>query len=292
MRSILITGGSGSFSVAFARRLLAGTFFDRICMFSRGEHRQAEVREHLNDDRLRWFIGDVRDRDRLRTAMRGCEIVIHAAALKRIEVGAYNATEMVRTNVMGAINVVEAAIDCGVERVVALSSDKAWQPISPYGHSKAMAEQIFLQANNASGGGTEFIVTRYGNVAGSNGSVIPKWRRILQSGEVLVPMTDPECTRFYMTMDQAVNLVAEAVGGMRVMGYQAPTRPRTDKLMIPRDLPAYRLGDLALAMGAVGWEATGLPAWEKLAEGMDAGCTSDRARRLTVDELRERLQSV
>jgi UDP-N-acetylglucosamine 4,6-dehydratase len=150
MKSVLITGGTGSFGQAFAKRLLKdGT--ERVVILSRGEHAQAEMRERLSDDRLRFFIGDVRDRDRLRRAFEGVDVVVHAAALKRIEVGAYDPIEMVKTNVIGTMNVIEAAMDAKVKKVVGLSSDKAWQPISPYGQSKALAESLLLNANNISG---------------------------------------------------------------------------------------------------------------------------------------------
>lgn len=281
MPSVLVTGGSGSFGSAFVSHLLEQDLAERICVFSRGEHRQAEMREALGDPpEIRWFIGDVRDRDRLRRAMMGCEIVVHAAALKRIEVGAYNPTEMVRTNVESAINVVEAAIDSGVERVVGLSSDKAWQPISPYGCSKAMAEAIFLSANNTTGSrGPTFVVTRYGNVAGSSGSVIPKWRKLQKAGELTAPITDPRATRFYMTMQQAVELVSHAAF--------MPLHPSNLEMpIIPEGLPAYCLADLAEAMRFPDTKVTGLPTWEKLHEGMRDGYTSDTAARLTVPELR------
>lgn len=287
MRSVLITGGSGSWGSAFVSHLLEQDLAERVCVFSRGEHRQAEMREALGDPpEVRWLIGDVRDRDRLRRAMSGCNVVIHAAALKRIEVGAYNPTEMVRTNVEGAINVVEAAIDAGVSRVVALSSDKAWQPISPYGCSKAMAEAIFLSANNTTGGrGPTFVVTRYGNVAGSNGSVIPKWRKLQQQGELTARITDPRATRFYMTMQQAVELVSAAAF--------LPLQPANlETPIIPEGLPAYCLADLAEAMRFPDTRVIGLPPWEKLHEGMRDGYTSDTARRLTVSELRVLLAQI
>ena len=207
--------------------------------------------------------------------MESVEIVVHAAALKRIETGHYNPVEMVKTNVMGAVNVIEAAMDAGVRKVVALSSDKAYQPVSPYGYSKAMAESLFLAANNARGrDGPIFAVTRYGNVAGSAGSVIPKWREILKTGNT-VPVTDPECTRFWMTMDGAVALVADTIKTM------------PDEIVIPK-LPAYRLGDLAKAMGAK-MDVTGLNGFEKLHEGMKDGLTSDRTRRMSVEQLKEGL---
>lgn len=284
MRSILVTGGTGSFGRAFAKRLLTeqNSPVERICILSRGEHAQADMARELAaldpQGKLRFFIGDVRDRDRLRRAFAGVQIVVHAAALKRIEVGAYNPAEMVKTNILGAMNVIEAAIDAGVRKVVALSTDKAWQPISPYGQSKALAESLFLNANNARGaGGPLFAVTRYGNVWGSAGSVVPTWLAYVQAGRP-VPTTDPECTRFFMRMDEAIDLVIGAIASMS-----------GGELVIP-ELPAYRLGDLAEAMGAV-MHITGLPAHEKRHEGMCDANTSDIARRMSIGELREALAS-
>jgi len=277
--SILITGGTGSFGRAFVKHLLDNGLYDRICIYSRGEHAQAQMSDEFNDyERLRFFIGDVRDRDRLTRAMEGVDVVVHAAALKRIEVGQYNPVEMVKTNVNGAINVIEAAMDAKVKKVVALSSDKAYQPVSPYGCSKALAESLFLAANNTvSKDGTTFSVTRYGNVAGSAGSVIPKWREKLKTSDT-VTVTDPACTRFWMTMAEAVHLVLYTINKM----------PR--EIAIP-ELPAFRLGDLAEAMGAK-MVIKGLPDWEKLHEGMEHTQTSDTARRMTVQELKDALKLV
>ena len=279
----LITGATGAFGTAFTRRLLTERDFaaDRIALFSRGEFRQFLMHQELApidpDCMLRFFIGDVRDRDRLRRAMEGIDIVVHAAALKRIEVGHYNPVEMVKTNVDGAINVIEAAQDAGVKRVVALSSDKAFHPVSPYGFSKAMAESIFLAANNTTGwNGPKFAVCRYGNVWRSTGSVVPTWEALIAKGATEVPVTHPECTRFFMRMDEAVDLVLRAIAS-----------PNLNKVHIPR-LPAYRLADLADAM-RVKMKITGLPAWEKMHEGMDFDNTSDRARRMTMKELEEAL---
>lgn len=281
MRSVLITGGSGAFGMAFAKRMLAMTSLPyRIAIFSRGEHRQADMARELApldpDARLRFFIGDVRDRDRLRRAMEEIEVVIHAAALKRIEVGAYNPLEVKRTNIDGAANVIEAATDAGVRRVVALSTDKAFEPVSPYGTSKAFAESLFLAANNTRGfHGPHFAVVRYGNVWASTGSVVPTWRKILETSDT-VPVTDPECTRFFMTMDEAVSLVLDTAATMQ-----------GGEIAIP-ELPAYRLGDLAEAMGAK-MSVLGLPVYEKRHESMGAGNSSDQARRMSVEELRKAL---
>ena len=280
MRSILVTGGSGTFGRAFVRRAL--DTWDRVCVFSRGEHTQAEMRaEFGQDDRLRFFIGCVRDRDRLTRAMRGVDCVVHAAALKRIEVCEYDPIEVVQTNVGGAANVIAAATDAGVRRVVALSTDKACDPVNAYGASKLLAERVFLAANNARGAdGPRFAVTRYGNIAGSNGSVIPRWRAMIGAGATTVPATDPEATRFWMTIEEAVTLVTDTI-----------ERMRGGELVIPECLPAYRLGDLAEAMG-VRMHIIGMPAYEKRHEAMRAGLTSDAAPRLSVGDLRSRISAL
>jgi len=277
MNSVLVTGGTGSFGAAFILRLLDEQLADRICVYSRGEHSQALLRLAMDDDsRLRWFIGDVRDRDRLTRAMQGCDTVIHAAALKRIEVGQSNPSEMVKTNIVGTMNVIEAAIDAGVERGVYLSSDKAYQPISPYGQSKALAESLIFSANLLHG--CRWSITRYGNVAGSRGSVIPKWRNVLNAGLDTVSVTDPDCTRFWMLMSEAIDLVLRAVDA------------EPGALLIPT-LPAYRLGDLAEAMG-LKTLTTGLPPFEKKHESMRDGLCSQDAYRMSVEELMEALKNV
>lgn len=278
---VLITGGTGSFGRAFTKRLLDTNASERICIYSRGEHAQAQMREELGDDpRLRFLIGDVRDLQRLRRAMTGVDVVVHAAALKRIEVGQYNPIEMVRTNVDGAVNVIEAAQDACVEKVVALSTDKACEPCSPYGFSKALSESIFLAANNTRGaGGPRYSCCRYGNVWNSNGSVVPTWRRMIEAGAKAVPVSDPSCTRFYMELPEAVDLVLDTIENM-VGG----------ELVVP-DLPAYRLGDLADAMG-VKMLIKGLPGHEKRHESMLPGEPSDQARRMSVDELATKLAEI
>lgn len=279
MHNVLITGGSGFFGRGMVRKLLSrGT--GRICIYSRGEYAQHLMRREFGDDpRLRFFIGDVRDRERLATAMHGCDLVVHAAALKRVEVGQYNPTEMRKTNVGGAENVVLAARQAGVAKVIGLSTDKAFEPLNTYGKTKALAEDILLGANHERGAsGPIFAVTRYGNVAGSTGSVIPTWRARSAAGEE-VTMTDPGCTRFWMTLAEAVQLVIDTA-----------TTMRGGELVIP-SLPAYRLGDLAEAMGLQP-VITGLGDGEKMHEGMAVGNTSDVARRMTVAELKEALTHV
>lgn len=272
MKSILVTGGTGTFGQAFVPAALdAG--YDRVCVYSRGEHRQAEMRENLNDERLRWFIGDVRDKDRLRRAMSGVDAVVHAAALKRIEVCEYDVGEMVKTNVIGTLNVIYAAMDAGVKKVIGLSTDKACDPVNAYGASKFVCERMILSANNAAGSkGPRFGVVRYGNIWKSQGSVVTIWKRLIEEGHGEVPVTDPDCTRFFMRSSEAVALVISSIR-------------RTKSNIVTPVLPAYRIGDLAEAMG-VDIRITGLPEWEKKHESMVRGETSEHARRLTVNELR------
>lgn len=275
---VLITGGSGFLGRALVEKLLdAGC--PRICIFSRNEFNQARMRSDFeNDERLRWFIGDVRDQPRIERAMRSVEAVIHAAALKRIEVGVYNPEEMVKTNVIGSMNVIEAARRAGIDKALLVSSDKAFEPVSPYGQTKAIAESIFLEANEGYAG-PKFAVVRYGNVAGSTGSVIPLWRRYIARGEE-VKVTDPECTRFWMSREEAADLVLDTLGTMRGGEVEIP------------QLPAFRLGDLAVAMGSKHYEVTGLGCHEKRHESMAAGNCSAHAPRLTIDEISMRLLEV
>lgn len=276
MSSILITGGTGSFGKAFTKHLLKATEYGRICIYSRGEHAQASMREELGDPpSVRWMIGDVRDGERLKRAARDVDIIVHAAALKRIEVGNYNPDEMVKTNILGTMNVIEAALANRVSQVIGLSSDKAFQPVSPYGQSKALAESLLLAANTMHGAhGPRFAITRYGNVWGSAGSVVPKWRDLIAKGAERLPVTDPQCTRFFMTMDQAVELV-----------WNLLLKMRGGEVEIPTWLPAYSLGDLAEAFD-MPITITGLPAWEKKHEAMCKHCFSCMARRMSVEELR------
>lgn len=237
--------------------------------------------EFGHDSRLRFMIGDVRDLERLKRAMRGSDAVVHAAALKRIEVGAYNPDEMVKTNVHGAMNVIDAAAASAVRYVVALSTDKAYAPVSPYGQTKAIAESLFLAANTLYGGrGPRFAVTRYGNIWGASGSVLPKWHELIRQGATHVPVTDPDCTRFFMTLDQATRLVWDLLSEMD-----------GGELVIPTWLPAYRLGDLAEAIG-VQMDIKGLPRWEKKHESMCDGVSSETAPRMALSELIWHIQNV
>lgn len=280
MKSVLITGGSGFFGHAFARRCLVEGY-TRVCIYSRNEFNQFKMREAFEgDDRMRWFIGDIRDKERLHRALTGIDAVVHGAALKRIEIGQYAPDEMVKTNVIGALNLIDAAASAGVKKVVALSTDKAWQGgISPYGQTKALAESMFLNANNIFGEhGPKYSIVRYGNIWRSKGSVVPTWEAMIAAGAKEVSVTDPDCTRFMMLIEEAVELVMNTINEMK-----------GGELVVPDWLPAYRLGDLADAMG-VSMLINGLPAWERKHEGMRDGCTSDQARRMSVAELRELLK--
>lgn len=264
MQSILITGGTGSFGRAFVRYLLDETQASRIVIYSRGEHAQEEMERELNNERLRFFIGDVRDRSRLEMAMRGVDTVVHAAALKVVPIAEYNPTECAETNVGGAANVVQASIRAGVERVVALSTDKAVNPINLYGASKLAAEKIFIAAGALSAGQTRFNVVRYGNVHGSRGSVVPLFKKIAAEGKPL-PITDIRMTRFWITMDEAIQLVMKPIGW-----------PGLQSCIFVPLIPSIKITDLAEAI-APGAERllTGIRPGEKIDETL---ITTDEAR--------------
>ena len=251
MKSVLITGGSGSFGQAFAQHLL-GTNAERIVIYSRGEHAQESMCRRLGNGRIRYFIGDIRDRKRLELAMRGIDTVVHAAALKVVPIAEYNPTECIATNVGGAENVVMAAIAAGVKKVIALSTDKAVNPINLYGASKLCAEKIFIAANNLSAGKTLFAVVRYGNVVGSQGSVLPLFKKIAAEGGSL-PITDTRMTRFWIKMDEAIALVNLAHREMKGR-----------EIFIPK-IPSIKITDLAEAI-SVKWHISGIRPGEKLHE--------------------------
>src|SRR5690348_4068383 len=207
--SVLVTGGTGSFGSSFVRRLLMRSSSPRIVVYSRDEQKQETMARALQTEfpaefgRMRFFIGDVRDESRLELAMRGVDVVVHAAALKIVPAAEYNPFECILTNVHGAENVVKAALRCGVKKVVALSTDKAANPINLYGASKLAADKIMVAANNLSGeGGPRFAVVRYGNVIGSRGSVVPLFRELIRKGATVLPITDPRMTRFWITIEQ------------------------------------------------------------------------------------------
>ena len=210
---ILVTGGTGSFGKKFVPMVLSKFNPKRLVILSRDEMKQWEMApEYANDPRVRFFIGDVRDRDRLYRAFNGIDYVVHAAATKIVPTAEYNPFECIKTNINGAMNVIDAAIDCGVKKVVALSTDKASSPINLYGATKLASDKLFVAANSYSGGGTKFSVVRYGNVMGSRGSVIPLFLKKKGSGSL--PITDTRMSRFMITLEQGVELVWHAFGDM------------------------------------------------------------------------------
>jgi UDP-N-acetylglucosamine 4,6-dehydratase/5-epimerase len=233
MPSILITGGTGTFGNAATRQLLARHDVEKIVIFSRDEQKQEEMRRRFDgEDRLRYFVGDVRDPDRLRMALQGAEIVLHAAAMKIVPTCEYDPFEAVKTNVQGSQNLIDMAIRCGVRAVIALSTDKAVSPINLYGATKLTMEKLFSAANNLSGAkGPMFSVARYGNVSGSRGSVIPLWRRLAAEGRPL-PLTDPQMTRFWITAEHAVDFILASL-----------TIQLGGETFIPK-MPSYRVRDL------------------------------------------------
>ncbi len=262
--TFLITGGTGSFGSAFVERVLRDSPGSVVRVFSRDELKQSEMAERFDHDpRLRFFLGDVRDLTRLQRAMRGADIVIHAAAMKQVPACEYNPFEAVQTNVMGSQNVVDAAIDAGVGRVVALSTDKAVNPVNLYGATKLCEEKLVVQGNAYAGrGGTALSCVRYGNVVGSRGSVVPLFRRQVELGRLTI--TDERMTRFWITLDQAVGLVLFALEHM-VGG----------EVFIPK-IPSMRVTDLAAVMApGIDYEVVGIRPGEKLHEAL-----------LTVDESR------
>ncbi len=235
--SVLITGGTGSLGKALIKHLLEFTNVRRIAIFSRDELKQLNLRKELNDNpRLRWFLGDIRDIDRLKRALHGVDYVIHAAALKQVDTGEYNPMEFIKTNVLGSQNVIDAAIETGVKKVVALSTDKASSPINLYGATKLTADKLFVAANNYSYSyGTTFSVVRYGNVMGSRGSVIPYFKEIAEQGNPL-PITDMRMTRFLISINQAVNFVVDSFEMMS-----------GGELFVPK-IPSIKVIDLAQAV--------------------------------------------
>lgn len=214
--TILITGGTGSFGKKFAEIVLGKFRPKKLIVFSRDELKQHEMKHRFPDGAdspVRYFIGDVRDRDRLKRAFDGVDVVVHAAALKQVPAAEYNPLEAVKTNVLGAANVIDAAIDCNVKKVIALSTDKAANPINLYGATKLCSDKLFVAANSYSGyHDTRFSVVRYGNVVGSRGSVIPFFLKMKATG--VIPITDPRMTRFWLTLSQGVEFVLGSLSRM------------------------------------------------------------------------------
>lgn len=265
-KTILITGGTGSFGKNFIHKVLESDA-KKVIVFSRDELKQYEMAQVYTDPRVRFFIGDVRDKDRLFRAFDGVDIVIHAAALKHVGSCEYNPFEAIKTNILGAENIIEAAIDRGVEKVIALSTDKAANPVNLYGATKLASDKLFVAANSYSGPKkTRFAVVRYGNVAGSRGSVIPFFIKMKDTGKI--PITDDRMTRFWITLDQGVRFVIDNL-----------KRMKGGEIFVPK-IPSMKVTDLAKAIAPdCETEIVGIRPGEKLHEVM---ITIDDARR-TLD---------
>lgn len=270
--SILVTGGTGSFGNAFVSYALEHLNPDRLVIFSRDELKQYEMRGRYGaDPRLRFFIGDIRDRERLERALHNVDYVVHAAALKQVDTAEYNPFEYVQTNVIGSQNVVDAAIDTGVKKVVALSTDKASSPINLYGATKLTSDKLFVAANSYSYSyGTRFSVVRYGNVLGSRGSVVPYFKALAEEGKS-IPITDERMTRFWITLPQAVKFVVDSFDQMN-----------GGELYVPR-IPSMKIVDLAKAIAPnCQTHETGIRPGEKLHEEMIS--TDDAHRTVLIGD--------
>ncbi|MFA7431378.1 MAG: UDP-N-acetylglucosamine 4,6-dehydratase (inverting) [Rhodospirillaceae bacterium] len=268
-KSILVTGGTGSFGRQFAETVLNRYKPRRLIVYSRDELKQFEMAQQFQHGAMRYFLGDVRDRARLVQAMHGVDYVVHAAALKQVPAAEYNPQECIKTNIYGADNVIHAALAAGVSKVIALSTDKAASPVNLYGATKLASDKLFVAANNMAGAtGTSFSVVRYGNVAGSRGSVVPLFQKLISEGATSLPITDARMTRFWITLQQGVDFVLknfERMGG--------------GEIFVPK-LPSLRVVDLATAMAPdLDQRVIGIRPGEKIHEVM---VPADDAR-LTVE---------
>ena len=268
-KSILITGGTGSFGKQYVKTILERFEPKKLIIYSRDELKQFEMEQQFNHSCMRYFIGDVRDRERLTQAMNGVDLVIHAAALKQVPAAEYNPMECIKTNVYGAENVIQAALANNVERVIALSTDKAANPINLYGATKLASDKLFVAANNLVGGGrTRFAAVRYGNVVGSRGSVVPFFRKLIAEGSDHLPITDIRMTRFWITLQEGVDFVLKNF-----------ERMQGGEIFVPK-IPSVSITDLALAMAPeLPHKIVGIRPGEKLHEVM---CPSDDSH-LTVE---------
>ena len=261
-KSILVTGGTGSFGKQFVKTLLTNYQPMRVAVFSRDELKQFEMQQEFNSPVMRYFIGDVRDAERLRMAMRGIDYVVHAAALKQVPAAEYNPMECIKTNVHGAENVISAALDNDVEKVIALSTDKAANPANLYGATKLASDKLFVAANNITGGHrTRFAVVRYGNVVGSRGSVVPLFIKLAGEGASALPVTDKRMTRFWITLAQGVEFVIKSF-----------SRMQGGEIFVPK-IPSMRILDLVKAISPTARiDIIGIRPGEKLHEIM---CPAD-----------------
>lgn len=234
-RSILVTGGTGSFGTAFVRKILNEHAVKRLVIYSRDELKQFEMQQEINGPNVRYFIGDVRDQNRLERALDQIDVVVHAAAMKQVVASEYNPMECIMTNVMGAENVINASINAGVKKVIALSTDKAVNPLNLYGATKLCSDKLFVAANNFSHGkGCTFSIVRYGNVIGSRGSVIPLFKKQAETGTLTI--THKDMTRFWLTLKQGCEFVIQCISEMK-----------GGEIFVPK-IPSMRISDLAAAM--------------------------------------------
>jgi UDP-N-acetylglucosamine 4,6-dehydratase/5-epimerase len=276
-KTILVTGGTGSFGRKFTEIILKRYNLKKLIIFSRDEMKQYEMSQKFNPKNIRYFIGDVRDLGRLHRAFNGVDIIVHAAALKIVPSAEYNPFEVVKTNIMGSENVINAAIDNGIEKVIILSTDKAANPINLYGATKLCAEKMFIAANNYSPGGTKFSVVRYGNVFGSRGSILPFFKECRKKGKI--PITDKRMTRFWINLQQGVEFVISCMDSME-----------GGEVFIPK-LPSMKIIDLARALAPeCGLEIIGIRPGEKLHETLvpadDAKSTIEKEDRfITCPEI-------
>lgn len=261
-KTILVTGGTGSFGKMFIKMLLAKYQPKKVIIYSRDELKQFEMQQVFNQPCMRYFIGDVRDAERLKLAMRNVDYVVHAAALKQVPAAEYNPMECIKTNINGAQNVINAALECGVKKVIALSTDKAANPINLYGATKLCSDKLFTAANNISGDRpTRFSVVRYGNVIGSRGSVVPFFKNLVKNGAKEIPITDKRMTRFWLRLEDAVEFV-----------FKNFQRMQGGEIFIPK-IPSMRIMDLAKAIAPkLPTKIIGIRPGEKLHEVM---CPAD-----------------
>lgn len=261
-KSILVTGGTGSFGKKFIHKVLEKYNPKRLIVYSRDELKQFEMQQQFNSSCMRYFLGDVRDKDRLMRAMYQVDYVVHAAAIKQVPAAEYNPMECIKTNINGAQNVIDAAITCGVKKVIALSTDKAANPVNLYGATKLCADKLFTAANNFVGDrATRFSVVRYGNVVGSRGSVVPFFKKLRDEGADYLPITDERMTRFWLKLDDAVKFV-----------FKSFQRMHGGEIFIPK-LPSMRVVDLAKAIAPkLPTKIIGIRPGEKLHEVM---CPAD-----------------
>lgn len=275
-KTILITGGTGSFGKAMSKKLILDTQCKKVIVFSRDELKQWEMQqsdEVFRDPRMRYFLGDIRDESRLLRAFNEVDLIVHAAALKQVPAAEYNPSEFVNTNVLGAMNIINAAINCGVDKVIALSTDKAVNPVNLYGATKLCSDKLFVAGNAYVGAKKKpiFSVVRYGNVFGSRGSIIPLWRKMVEEGVRELPVTDVRMTRFWITLDQSVEFVLKCF-----------LEQRGAEIFVPK-IPSMKIVDLANVVApGMPHKILGIRAGEKLHELLIS--TEDARHTLEFDD--------